>query len=107
MKAYCLSIKDEDDAGKAIVFANTAKEAKKQVFGHDELVEALQGGWIDLRVNRAKIYDGMENLDSAHLALHKWKDGWFWFDLYDMPDPDEATDAEFIEWYRDNFGDKS
>ena len=98
MKAYYLSIKDNDDAGGAIVFANTVREAKKQVWSHDMLVDALEGGWIALRAHRDKRYDGMENLDPAHLALQQWKDGWHWFDI-DYPDPDEATDQEFIDWY--------
>lgn len=101
MKAYYLSVKDEDDAGQAVVFATSSKEAKKQVFSHDELVIALDGGWINLRVNRAKRYDGLENSDTD-LALAQWKDGWRWFDRYDMPDPDTATDQAFLDWYRDN-----
>lgn len=96
IKAYYLSIKDEDDAGGAIVFAETAKEAKKKVWGHDTLVDALDGGWINLLVHRDKRYDGMEKLDAAHLALEQWHDGWRWFDM-DYPDPDEATDEEFIK----------
>lgn len=102
MKAYRLSIKDDDDAGNAIVFANTVKEAKKQVWSHDTLVDALEGGWITLRAHRAKHYDGMENLDAAHLALEQWKEGWRWFDV-DYPDPDEATDQEFLDWYERTF----
>lgn len=102
MKAYSLSIKDNDDAGCAIVFANTAREAKKQVWSHDTLVDALEGGWIALQVHRNKYYDGMEKLDAAHLALAQWKDGWVWFDV-NYPDPDEATDTEFLKWYTDNF----
>lgn len=102
MKAYRLSVKNDDDAGQAIVFANTAKEAKKQVYGHDTLADALEGGWIDLLVHRDERYDGMESLSSAELALHQWHDGWRWFDL-NYPDPDEATDEEFIKWYEDNF----
>jgi hypothetical protein len=102
MKAYCLSIKDEDDAGCAIVFANTVKEAKKQVWGHDTLVDALEGGWITLQAHRDKKYDGMENLDEAHLALAQWHDGWRWFDI-DYPDPDEATDEDFLDWYERTF----
>lgn len=102
MKAYYLSVRDEDDAGGAIVFANTAKEAKKQVFGYDELVDALQGGWIDLRANRAREYDDMESLDGPRLALEQWKNGWRWFDV-DYPDPDEATDKDFLDWYERNF----
>lgn len=98
MKAYLLSVKDEEDAGQAVVFAANAKEAKKQVFSHDELVMALDGGWINLRVNRAKRYDGLEGSDSK-LALAQWKDGWQWFDRYDMPSPDTATDKEFLDWY--------
>jgi hypothetical protein len=103
MKAYYLSIKDEDDAGGAVVFANTVKEAKKQVWAHDTLVEALEGGWITLQAHRDERYDDMDNLDVAHLALAQWHDGWRWFDM-DYPDPDEATDDEFLEWYKTNFG---
>ncbi len=102
MKAYCLSIKDEDDAGCAIVFADTVKEAKKKVWSHDNLVDALEGGWITLQAHRDKHYDGMESLDEAHLALEQWHMGWRWFDV-DYPDPDEATDEQFIEWYKSIF----
>lgn len=103
MKAYYLSIKDNDDAGMQVVFANTAKEAKRLVSGevHDNLEE-----YIYLRVNRAKRYDGMENLSRAELALKQWQDGWQWFDLYDVPNPDENTDAEFLAWYKSNFGSR-
>ena len=103
MKAYSLSIAGDDDAGNAIVFANTVKEAKKQVFQHESLADALGGEWIYLRARRAKEYDGMENLDDAHLALKQWHNGWRWFDI-DYPDPDEATDAEFLKWYKEIYG---
>jgi len=100
MKAYKLSIANNDDAGAQIVFANTAKEAKKLVHGSvwDNLEE-----YIDLRVNRAKRFDGMEKLDDAHLALEQWKDGWIWFDI-DFPDVETATDEEFLTWYKEIFG---
>src|SRR3954469_2627602 len=103
MKAYYLSIAGDDDAGGAVVFAETAKAAKKQVFNHEALADALQGEWIYLRVRRDKRYDGLEKLSAAELALRQWKDGWRWFDT-DYPDPYEATDAEFLDWYKDNFG---
>lgn len=103
MKAYSLSIKDDqNEAGEAIVFAATAREAKKQVWGHETLVDALEGGWIALRVNRAKRYDGMEKLSPAELGCKQWRDGWTWFDM-DTPNEEEASDAEFIEWYEDVF----
>lgn len=98
MKAYRLWIDGQEEAGTPIVFATTAKEAKKQVFDHEGLVDALEGGWIDLRVNRDKCYDGMDNLSPAEFAKHQWRDGWQWFDT-DYPDPENATDEEFIEWY--------
>lgn len=103
MKAYCLSVKDEDDAGQAIVFAETVRDAKKQVFGHDTLVDALEGGWTALRAHRAKEYDGMENLTDAQLANRQWRNGWIWFDEYDMPDSDEATDEMFYDWYEKKY----
>lgn len=102
MKAYYLSIAGDDDAGGAVVFAKTAREAKKQVFNHEALSDSLQGEWIYLRVRRDKRYDGMEDLDAAHLALEQWKDGWRWFDM-NYPDPDEATDEEFLTWHKENF----
>lgn len=95
VKAYNLSIKDNEDAGPEIVFAHTAKAAKKLI---GDLADSLEQ-YIDLRVVRDKRYDGMENLSPAQLALHQWRGGWRWFDTYDMPDPDKATDAEFYEWY--------
>lgn len=98
MKAYRLSIKDDEDQGAEIVFANTAKEAKKLISG-----ELVYDWWIDIRVHRDKRYDGMENLSRAELALQQWRDGWRWFGV-DYPDPDEATDAEFIGWYAKNWG---
>lgn len=95
MKAYYLSVYDNPEAGMQVVFANTAKEAKKLVYG--EVWDNLEN-YIDLRVNRAKRYDGMENLDDAHLSLQQWRDGWIWPDL-DYPDSEEATDQEFLDWY--------
>ncbi len=99
MRAYYLSIKDNDDAGQEIVFANTAKEAKKKIHTlYDDL-----DNYLDLRVNRAKEYDGMEKLSPAQLAFVQWQNGWRWFDV-DYPDPDTATEAEFMEWYDSYFG---
>lgn len=100
MKAYTLWVEGEDDAGQAIVFDKTAREAKKQVWGNDELAMVLER-YTDLRVRRAKRYDGLEK-DPNALALAQWRDGWIWFDRYDMPDPDTATDQEFLDWYADN-----
>lgn len=45
----------------------------------------------------------MEKLTLAQLALEQWHDGWRWFDS-DYPDPNEATDAEFLKWYESTFG---
>lgn len=103
MKAYYLTIKDNDDAGIEVVFADTARAAKKLVSGtwiHDNLEN-----YIDLRVCRAKKFDGMESLSAAELAKEQWREGWRWFDLYDMPDEETSTDEEFYRWYNSNFGD--
>lgn len=101
MKAYSLSIHDNDDAGEKIVFAETAKAAKKRIGNLQDNLES----YLDLRVNRSPEYDGMENLSPALLAKEQWRRGWRWFDL-DYPDPDEATDEEFIAWYEDMFKPK-
>lgn len=104
LKAYALSVKDEEDAGEMIVFANTANEARKQAYGTD-LSDAADGEWIRIQAHRDKRYDGMENLSNAELAMHQWRDGWRWFDV-NYPDPDEATDDEFLKWYADTFGER-
>lgn len=101
MKAYYLSIKGDDEGVMAVVFANTAQEAKKLVYS-TYIVDYWSGEWIYLRVNRAKRYDGMEKLSAAELALQQWKDGWRWFDVA-QPDPDEATDQEFLDWHKSTF----
>lgn len=100
MKAYCLSIANNDDAGCQIVFADTAKEAKKKIGGNlwDNLEE-----YIDLRANRAREYDGMENYTEVELATECWRNGWVWFDMYDMPVSELSTDDDFIRWYNENF----
>lgn len=98
MKAYCLTIKDFDDAGCEIVFAENAKEAKKLI---GELSYSLEQ-YTDLRVNRDKRFDGMEKLTPAELAKEQWRMGW-WFHEDGCPDADEATDAQFCEWYERTF----
>lgn len=96
MKAYYLTTVDEEEA--TIVFAENIKEAKKQIYSTDIYFDS----WIDIRVRRDSRYDGMEKLSEAELALHQWRDGWRWFD-YENPDPDTATDQEFLDWYRETF----
>lgn len=103
MKAYRLSVKDNEDAGNAIVFANTTQEARKQIYGSD-LYDATDGEWIRVQAHRAKSFDDMEALSESELDLRKWKDGWRWFDM-DYPDPDTASDEEFYQWHKDTFGE--
>lgn len=98
MKAWYVDIKDDPDQGAFIVFADTRNEARSMAGGHDLVYDT----WLDVQAVRAKHYDGMEKLDKPHLELEKWKEGWRWFD-HDYPDPDEATDEEFLKWYKDNF----
>jgi hypothetical protein len=99
MKAYYLSIANDDVGVGAIVFANTASEAKKQVYGTD-LADYLEE-WVDLRARRDKRYDDMENLSADDLITKMWRDGWQWLDL-DTPDPYETTDDEFLQWHKEN-----
>lgn len=96
MKAYYLTTTEEEEG--AIVFANTVREAKTKIFSTDIWFD----NWIDVRARRDKRYDNMEKLSEAELALHQWRDGWRWFD-YNYPDPDTATDAEFLDWYKRTF----
>lgn len=102
MKAYILQMNNDPDAGMLVVFANTAREAKNQAIGQD--FYEMSGEWLELRVNRAPQFDGLEGLSNAELALRQWREGWRWYDQH-YPDPDEATDKEFLHWYGETFGD--
>lgn len=93
MKAYILGIKGDDDAGNEIVFAETAKEARK-------MVSLTYDSWIDVYARRCKEFDGMENSTPKEMLYKCWKEGW-WF--HQSPLPDEATDEEFDKWYEENF----
>lgn len=101
-KAYMLGIRDDPDQGNKIIFATNVREARKEVYKTDFFFDS----WIDVQALRCRHYDGMETLSESALALEQWKDGWRWFDHYDVPDPDEDTDERFLEWYNDNFGGK-
>lgn len=92
MKAYILHEKHNEDKGQVVVFAETANKAKAQVYSTD----LDPDDFIDVRVNRAPEFDGMEKLGMRELDLKKWREGW-WFEMGDFPDPDEATDEEFYE----------
>lgn len=98
MKAYITGIRDDDDAGNEIVFAETAKKARSKVWGTD--FTAFAESYIDIYAHRYPQYDGLEDLSPRELAKTQWRDGW-WFHQDDYPDPDEATDEDFYEWYDD------
>lgn len=102
MKAYYVSIRNDEDQGGGIAFANTAQAARKQYSAFDLDPES----WLDVQAHRDKRYDGMEKLPAAELAIKQWRDGWRWF-FMEYPDPDEATDEEFYQWYESAFGAKS
>lgn len=97
MKAWCVSIKDDEDQGMLIVFAENRNEARSKTG------DLMYDNWIDIIAVRDKRYDGLEKLTEAELALRQWRDGWRWYDM-DYPEPEDATDAEFLKWYKDNFG---
>jgi hypothetical protein len=99
MKAWYLDIQEDPDQGAYIVFANTRNEARKQADSNDLMYDS----WLDIHAVRARQYDGMEKAKDSELALKQWQSGWRWFDLYDMPDEGEATDAEFLKWWHKNF----
>lgn len=102
MKAYKLEIANDSEGICEIVFAKTAREARKQVDGTDLYYER----WIDVRATRYPAFDGMEGLSKREFAKETWRHGWQWYDLL-APDSDEATDEEFYEWYDSEFGVKS
>lgn len=100
MKAYYLRIEGDDEGGIEVVFADTVRAAKKLIYG-TWLGDSLES-WLDVRATRAKSFDGLENLSASELALKQWRMGWRWNDM-DEPDVDEATDEDFLKWYKENF----
>lgn len=96
MKAYCVSIKDDEDQGMLIVFAENRNQARQQTG------DLMYDNWIDIIAVRDKRYDGLEKLTDAQLALRQWRDGWRWYEL-DTPEPEETTDEQFTEWYESHF----
>ena len=102
MKAWTIGIKDDPDQGQAVVFADTRNDARLYADSYDLMYER----WIDIEAHRFKSMDGKEKLDRAHLMLELWRDhGWRWFDI-EYPDPDTATDEEFLWWYHVTFDRK-
>lgn len=97
MKAYTLSIANDDEGIQEIVFANTAREAKKLINSTDLYYDE----WTDIRVNRYPAMDGKEALSKKELAKETWRIGWRWYDL-STPEPEETTDEQFYAWYDEN-----
>lgn len=99
MKAWTVEITDDPDQGMFVVFANTRNEARAQASSHDLMYDS----WIQVHAKRMRSMDDKEHLDDAHLTLDLWRNhGWRWWDI-EYPDQDEATDAEFLKWYEENF----
>ena len=94
MKAWVLSIKDDNDQGEAIVFAPNRTEAKKRLW----TTHLEADSWIDIEARRYPVLDNMENAGEVERALILWRDGWYWYDC-ETPEEDETTDDEFRAWY--------
>lgn len=94
MKAYILSIKNFDDKGEEVVFAENAEKAKNKVWNTNLDPDEL----IDVRVKRAPEFDGMENATEKEMYKEKWRNGW-WIDANGYPDYETATDDEFYKWF--------
>lgn len=99
MKAWYLSVKDDDDQGRFIVFAESRNGARNKADSNDLMYDR----WIDIQAHRAPKYDGLENLTKRELDLVLWRDGWEWLE-FRCPEPSETTDEIFYEWYDATFG---
>lgn len=104
MKAYLAGIRDDDDAGQELVFADTAQKARSKVWGTD--FTAFAERYIDVYAHRAKKWDYLEGKDQRECYKEFWRDGW-WFHQSGYPDSDEATDEDFYKWYDETFGVKA
>lgn len=94
MKAWMISVYQDDDKGNEIVFANNHKEAIYA--GYCSNLEF--DSYIDVRARREQNFDDMESLSERDLTLEKWRNGW-WFEPNGYPDCETATDEEFYKWY--------
>ena len=103
MKAYIGGLYSTEDYGNAVVFAENSKEAKKVFIGHRYGIADYAESYIDIYVRRAPGFDGMERYSDAELMCEQWKQCWR-FDYQDMPDCENATDEDFFEWYKKEFG---
>lgn len=102
MKAWTVEIAGDPDQGQAVVFANTRNEARSFAGSYDLIYDR----WIDVEARRFKSMDNKEGLDRPHLMLELWREhGWRWWDI-EYPDQDEATDEQFLTWYKETFGEK-
>lgn len=98
MKAWRLEITDDPDQGTLVVFADSRDQARSQTG------DLMYDRWIDISATRFKAMDDKEHLTKAQLTLELWRDhGWRWWDI-DYPDPDKATDKEFLDWYEGVYG---
>ena len=99
MKAYIVSLKNDDSRGNEILFAENTKEAKKQALSCG--LYSYADSYIDLIVRRYKQFDNMESFSDMELQKEMWRLGWWFVDMDDLPDCDKASDEDFFEWYRD------
>lgn len=97
MKAYSVGIKSNPDAGNEIIFAKNTKEARKKA-QHTNLVGENGPDFIDVRVLREPAFDDMENVTEKEMLIKQWRTGW-WFFRGTPPDPETASDEEFLEWW--------
>lgn len=96
MKAYVLYDAYDQEHGWDVVFAETAKQAKKKT-GYTP-IDVDQ--YIDLRVKRYPAFDGMQDANELQLAEAKWREGWWFNDMASIPpEPETSTTKEFIAWY--------
>lgn len=93
MKAYIVGVESDPDAGNEIVWAKNSKEARRTAQYMD--ISDSAESYIDVYVRREQEFDDMENASEKEIMLKKWHEGWQW-DNISIPDPDYATDEEFI-----------
>ena len=102
MKAYIVEIKNYEEVGNEIVFAQNTKEARKQAY-YCDIAEDYAERYIDICVRRYPAFDNMEKLSECELLMQKWRYGWWFSDEWNCPDPDTTTNEEFLNWYKNNY----
>lgn len=99
MKAYVVYDVENHEGYQDIVFGNSVREIKKNWHEYESCEDA---DYIDVRVERRPIFDGLENLTHKELMYEAILNGW-WYqyedNIYTEDNIDEAVELGIVTPY--------